>query len=121
VPVNSQLIAELISKSLDAMEPLFYAIIFISLFFTLIVVYLIHLNTKMSGTPEEALTISPNRWTVDEIRETHQRISEKPIDSTPHLPPKLGRRYIVTGSSGKCGFQHVPINRTMQSDVCGHM
>jgi len=59
----------------------------------------------LSGTPEEALKISPHRWTKDEIRETYQRITEKPIDSKPYPPPKLGRRYIVTGSSGKYNFE----------------
>lgn len=87
------------------MEPLHYALISISLFIILIVLYLIQLNTKMSGTPEEALKISPHRWTTNEIRETYERISQKPIDLKPYLPPKLGRRYIVTGSSGKCNFK----------------
>jgi hypothetical protein len=83
------------------MEPIFYTIVLISLFFTLVFLYLVHLNTKLSGTPEEALKISPHRWTTKEIQETYKRITEKPIESKPHLPPKLGRRYIITGSSGK--------------------
>jgi len=87
------------------MEFQYYPFVLTSLFFILVILYLIHLNTKMSGTPEEALKISPHRWTTDEIRETYERIAEKPIDSKPHLPPKLGRRYIVTGSSGKCDFK----------------
>ena len=33
--------------------------------------------------------------------ETFERIEKKPIDFTPHLPPKLERRYIVVGASGK--------------------
>jgi hypothetical protein len=84
------------------MEIVYYPLISILLSIILIVLYLIQLNTKMSGTPEEALKISPHRWTKDEIRETYKRIVQNPIDSKPHLPPKLGRRYIVTGSSGKC-------------------
>jgi hypothetical protein len=87
------------------MELLYYSLVFISLFFLLVVLYLVQLNTKMSGTPEEALKISPHRWTKDEILETYERIAERPIDSRSHLPPKLGRRYIVTGSSGKCNFE----------------
>jgi hypothetical protein len=87
------------------MDLLYYPLIIISTSFVLIVLYLIQLNTKMSGTPEEALKISPHRWTIDEIHETYKQISENPIDSTPHLPPKLGRRYIITGSSGKYNFE----------------
>jgi hypothetical protein len=66
----------------------------------------------MSGTPEEALKISPHRWTKDEILETYKRIAERPIDSKSHLPPKLGRRYIVTGSSGKCYFDIAPLRES---------
>jgi hypothetical protein len=83
------------------MESLFYPLIFISLFLTLIILYLVHLNSAMNGTPEEATKISPRRWTVEEIKETYKRICENPIDYTEHLPPKLGRRYIVIGSSGR--------------------
>jgi len=78
-----------------------YAIIFIPLILALVGLYLLHINAAINGTPEDALKLSPNRWTEDEIKETYQRICEKPISSTEHLPPKLGRRYIVTGSSGK--------------------
>lgn len=87
------------------MELQHYPLILIPFFIILVVLYLVHLNAKLSGTPEEALKISPHRWTTDEIRETYKRIAEKPIDSRPYLPPKLGRRYIVTGSSGKCNFK----------------
>jgi len=87
------------------MELFYYLLIFILFLFLLDILYLVHLNTKMSGTPEEALKISPHRWTTDEIHETYERIAKYPIDSRPHLPPKLGRRYIVTGSSGKYDFE----------------
>jgi len=83
---------------------MYYTLISLLLFIILTVLYLIQLNNKMSGTPEEAIKISPHRWTKEEILETYEKISQKPIDSKPHLPPKLGRRYIITGSSGKYSF-----------------
>ena len=65
------------------------------------ILYLWHVNQAMSGTPEEVKKITPNRWTEEEIRETYTRLEKEPIDFTPPLPPKLNRRYIVVGGSGK--------------------
>lgn len=82
------------------MDSMFYPLVFISLFLTLIVLYLMHLNNAMNSTPEEATKISPRRWTAEEIKETYKRVCENPVDYREHLPSKLGRRYIVIGSSG---------------------
>ncbi|KAI1775669.1 NAD(P)-binding protein [Hypoxylon cercidicola] len=65
------------------------------------------LNSAMKETPPEVLAASPHRWTEKEMRETYQRIKANPIDWTSHLPPKLDRRYIVTGGSGGVGGQIV--------------
>ncbi|KAI4858825.1 NAD(P)-binding protein [Hypoxylon rubiginosum] len=65
------------------------------------------LNGAMKETPPEVLAQSPHRWTDKEMRETYQRIKANPIDWTSHLPPKLHRRYIVTGGSGGVGGQIV--------------
>ncbi|KAI6084792.1 NAD(P)-binding protein [Hypoxylon rubiginosum] len=64
-------------------------------------------NSAMKETPPEVLAASPHRWTVKEMRETYQRIKEHSIDWTAHLPPKLDRRYIITGGSGGVGGQIV--------------
>ncbi|OTA97477.1 hypothetical protein M434DRAFT_391938 [Hypoxylon sp. CO27-5] len=61
------------------------------------------LNNTLKQTPPEVLAVSPHRWTEQEIRDTYKRIKAKPIDWTSHLPPKLDRRYIVTGGSGGVG------------------
>ncbi|KAI1134455.1 NAD(P)-binding protein [Hypoxylon sp. FL0543] len=61
------------------------------------------LNSAMKQTPPEVLAVSPHRWTEQEIRDTYQRIKDNPIDWRKHLPPKLDRRYIVTGGSGGVG------------------
>lgn len=62
--------------------------------------YLWKINLAMSTTPPEALRISPDRWTPEQVKRTFERLEKEPIDWTPHLPPKLDRRYIVVGGSG---------------------
>lgn len=69
----------------------------------LLVLYLRHVNNGMKQTPSEALELSPHRFTDEEIRETYQKVSAKPLDWTPYLPPKLQRRYVVVGGSGLVG------------------
>ncbi|KAH7034912.1 uncharacterized protein B0I36DRAFT_360373 [Microdochium trichocladiopsis] len=71
------------------------------------IAWLWSLNGKMKGVPPEALAVSPHRWTETEMRETYGRISKHPIDWTSHLPPKLDRRYVVTGGYGGVGGQIV--------------
>ncbi|KAI1456619.1 NAD(P)-binding protein [Annulohypoxylon moriforme] len=61
------------------------------------------LNTALKETPAEVLAESPHRWTEKEIKETYQRIQANPINWVKHLPPKLNRRYVITGGSGGVG------------------
>lgn len=63
------------------------------------------LNSALKQTPPEVLKTSPNRWTDQEIKDTYQRINTKPIDWSHHLPPKLDRRYVITGGCGGVGGQ----------------
>ncbi|KAI1083060.1 NAD(P)-binding protein [Whalleya microplaca] len=65
------------------------------------------LNSALRTTPPEVLAVSPHRWTEQEIKDTYQRIKANPIDWTNHLPPKLNRRYVITGGSGGVGGQIV--------------
>ncbi|KAJ5908946.1 3-beta hydroxysteroid dehydrogenase/isomerase [Penicillium taxi] len=65
--------------------------------------YLYHVNSAMSTTPEEALKLSPKRWTIEEIKEVYKRCQESPVDITKSLPPKQSRRYVVVGGSGLVG------------------
>lgn len=57
----------------------------------------------MKVVPDEVLKLSPHRFTDQEIRDTYKKVTEKPLDWTPHLPPKLERRYVVVGGSGLVG------------------
>jgi len=69
----------------------------------LIILYLRHINNGMKQVPDEVLKLSPHRWTDEEIHQTYKQIIEKPLDWTPHLPPRLERRYVVVGGSGLVG------------------
>ncbi|KAI0160304.1 dehydrogenase-like protein [Xylariaceae sp. FL1272] len=71
------------------------------------IAYLWRLNRVMSQTPPEAIEASPFRWADSEIKNTYDRIKKNPIDWTKALPPKLCRRYVVTGGSGGVGGQIV--------------
>ena len=55
-------------------------------------------DAKLTRLPPEALAISPHRWTDEEILETYARLKDGPKSLFEgKLPPKTGRRYIVTG------------------------
>jgi hypothetical protein len=71
----------------------------------LVIVYLARLNQVLSGTPEDVGKLSPIRWSAPLLRETYRRLEADPITTNSYaqrIPPKLERRYIVTGGSGKC-------------------
>jgi len=70
----------------------------------LLVVYLARLNHLLGQTPDEVKKLSPKRWSAELLRETYQRLDAEPIETSTYaqrIPPKLERRYIVTGGSGK--------------------
>jgi len=71
-----------------------------------IVLYLWRINTILSRTPAEALKLSGPRWTPELLRETYARLERDPPDlyAKDKLPPKLDRRYVVTGGSGEFFF-----------------
>jgi hypothetical protein len=78
-----------------------YVLIGAGILISFVSFYLWHLNRAMLGVPDEVQKISPHRWTPDDIKAAYAKIVKDPIDDTVHLPPKLERRYIVVGGSGK--------------------
>ncbi|KAI0099785.1 hypothetical protein GGR51DRAFT_535080 [Nemania sp. FL0031] len=68
-----------------------------------ILAYLVRVNQQLSGTPEEVRRLAGPRWTPDLLKKTYERLQRDPIDYTHKLPPKLDRRYVVTGGSGLVG------------------
>ncbi|KAJ9131737.1 NAD(P)-binding protein [Pleurostoma richardsiae] len=68
--------------------------------------YLLHINRLLSSTPVEVEKLASRRWTHQQIRQVYRRLDEQPLDvksCASKLPPKLERRYIVTGGSGLVG------------------
>jgi hypothetical protein len=74
----------------------------------LVVIYLYQINRLLSGAPEDVQRLSPKRWTEEMLLEAYNRLEATPITTDTYvkdLPPKLERRYIVTGGSGQsCPF-----------------
>ncbi|KAI0411601.1 hypothetical protein F5X98DRAFT_357008 [Xylaria grammica] len=68
-----------------------------------ILAYLVRVNQQLSGTPEEVTRLAGPRWTPDLLKKTYERLEKNPIDYTDKLPPKLDRRYVITGGSGLVG------------------
>jgi len=66
--------------------------------------YLLLNDAKLTRLPLEATSISPHRWTEEEIRECHASLVNGPKSVLEgKLPPKTGRRYIVVGGAGFLG------------------
>jgi hypothetical protein len=70
----------------------------------LLVAYLVRLNQLLLSTPDEIRKLAPARWTKELLVETYRRLEAHPITARSYaarIPPKLERRYIVTGGSGE--------------------
>lgn len=93
-----------------------YAFILVGLF-SLCILYLWHVNRGLSGTPPEASKLPKKRWTSEDARIGYEKTHTSPTNVSEHLPPKLGRRYIVVGGSGLVGgsiVQHL----LLRGEVC---
>jgi len=66
-----------------------------------VLLYLVRVNRQLSGTPEEVRRLSRTRWTPDLLKATYEKLDRNPMDYAHKLPPKLDRRYVVTGGSGE--------------------
>lgn len=67
----------------------------------LLAAYLWQCEQAISTTHPEAAKLASKRWTKEEVQEAYRRAENDPIDVRKFLPKKLGRRYVVTGGSGK--------------------
>ncbi len=77
--------------------------------------YLLRVNQQLSRTPEDVRRLAGPRWTPDLLQKTYERLRQHPIDYTHNLPPRLDRRYIVTGGSGEFSSYH-RLRRASQVD-----
>ncbi|KAL1892345.1 hypothetical protein Sste5346_007083 [Sporothrix stenoceras] len=73
---------------------------------TALVLYLALVNRRMRSVPEDVLKLKQATWTEKMLKETYARLEKDPINvetTKAGLPPKLDRRYIVTGGCGLVG------------------
>lgn len=70
----------------------------------LLALYLWKVNQLLLGTPDEIRQVAGQRWTPEQLRRVYERLQDEPIDHTDKLPPRLERRYVVTGGSGEWGL-----------------
>ncbi|KAJ4112450.1 hypothetical protein NW768_011608 [Fusarium equiseti] len=84
-----------------ATKPLFVAV---PLSLCLVVIlYLCRVNYILKQTPDQVRLLSSKRWTPALLSETYEKLEECPIDLYKDLPPRLDRRYIVTGGNSLVG------------------
>lgn len=81
-------------------------------FVILFVGYLVRLNQLLLRTPEEIKNLTSTRWEMGLLRDMYRRLERHPVETRHYvtrIPPKLERRYIVTGGSGEstlCAVKH---------------
>ena len=79
-----------------------------------LVLYLLRIDQLLRRTPDEVKQLSGPRWTRAQLQKTYERLKETPISYNDKLPPKLDRRYVITGGSGEwcipCGLHTLPRN-----------
>lgn len=68
--------------------------------------YLLHVNRLLRGVPDDVQALSGPQWEPQELKALYDELEKHPIDYTDNLPPRLDRRYIVTGGNGKHGEGH---------------
>lgn len=82
------------------------AVVVFLLLLLLLILYLANLNRLLNSTPPEVQNLVPRRWNKAEINETYGRLRKSPFTTASYaaeLPPRLQRRYVVTGGSGLLG------------------
>lgn len=67
----------------------------------LVLAYLIRVNYLLNGVPNDVKKLASPAWTKKDLERTYNDLKSHPIDYTSQIPPKLDRRYIVTGGNGK--------------------
>lgn len=70
---------------------------------TLLVLYIALINRRMRSVPDDVLKLKQATWTEKMLKETYARLEKDPVNvetTKDGLPPKLDRRYIITGGCG---------------------
>ena len=67
----------------------------------LVLLYLARVNVVLRAVPPDVRKLSGSRWTTRQLKSTYRGLQERPVDYQSKLPPRLERRYIVTGGNGE--------------------
>ena len=80
-----------------------FLLLLLALAIPLALVYIRLNDAQLLQIPPRLLKYSPKRWTDEEIHATFARLQSEPKSIHTVLPPRTGRRYIVTGGAGFLG------------------
>ncbi|KAF4436616.1 cholesterol dehydrogenase [Fusarium acutatum] len=78
---------------------LFLVLLGLGVFFVALVLYLRRINRLLKETPHQVGQLRGKPWDPELLRQTYEALEKSPINFNGHLPPKLDRRYIVTGGN----------------------
>lgn len=65
------------------------------------ILYLSRINHILKQTPNEIKQLTSKPWNPALLSEIYERLDHYPLDLYKGLPPKLDRRYIVTGGNDR--------------------
>ncbi|CAH0003132.1 unnamed protein product [Clonostachys byssicola] len=71
--------------------------------FSCLLLYSIRINLMFLETPARFRMLAGSRWDRKLLSQTYKELAKNPINYTDQLPPRLNRRYIVTGGAGLVG------------------
>ncbi|KAL5521785.1 hypothetical protein ACEPAF_2533 [Sanghuangporus sanghuang] len=80
-----------------------FIFLFLFIVIFLVVSYVLLNDARLLQIPSRVLKYSPKRWTDQEILSTFTRLQSNPKSIHSVLPPRTGRKYIVTGGAGFLG------------------
>ncbi|KEY70839.1 hypothetical protein S7711_08538 [Stachybotrys chartarum IBT 7711] len=66
-------------------------------------IYLARINYLLKQVPVEVQKFLGPEWTAERLKRTYRELEEHPITFHSGIPPKLERRYVVTGGNGLVG------------------
>ena len=65
-----------------------------------VLLYLARINRILNSVPVAIQGLTGSPWTKNQLKIMYDELEMQPPDYTSQLPPRLDRRYIVTGGNG---------------------
>lgn len=73
--------------------------------FSCLLLYFIRINLMFMETPARFRMLAGSGWDRKLLSQTYKELAKNPINYTGQLPPRLNRRYIVTGGAGTRNYR----------------